>query len=184
MSSCKYWNGVLSMNALQRYFNYRQALIEQYTKGDLTKKEYLNLNLDAVLALKDEPFKRVDSLEKGLFNYQFFNAMAKDASMEAKKYASKDFCGIYTEQVNYYYNRKDSATMKILELLDFIGVESYFIKVKSRELKNRLFEIVLKENGMILHSTSEAVLNRLKRENCFSEGVRKSLIDNYINNKY
>lgn len=57
------------MNALQRYFNYRQALIEQYTKGDLTKKEYLNLNLDAVLALKDEPFKRVDSLEKGLFNY-------------------------------------------------------------------------------------------------------------------
>lgn len=62
--------------------------------------------------------------------------MAKDASMEAKKYASKDFCGIYTEQVNYYYNRKDSATMKILELLDFIGVESYFIKVKSRELKN------------------------------------------------
>ena len=172
------------MNALQRYLNYRQALIEQYTKGDLTKKEYLNLNLDAVLALKDEPFKRVDSLEKGLFNYQFFNAMAKDASMEAKKYASKDFCGIYTEQVNYYYNRKDSATMKILELLDFIGVESYFIKVKSRELKNRLFEIVLKENGMILHSTSEAVLNRLKRENCFSEGVRKSLIDNYINNKY
>ncbi len=172
------------MNALQKYFDYRQALIDQYAKGDLTKKEYLNKNLDAVLALKDEPFKRVDSVEKGLFNYQFFNAMAKDACMEAKKYYDKDFCYVYTEQMDYYYDRKDGATMKILELLDFRDVESYFIKVKSKELKNRLFEIILKERNMILHSTSEAILNRLREENCFSEGVRKSLIDGYINHKY
>ncbi len=172
------------MNALQKYFDYRQALIDQYVKGDLTKKEYLNKNLDAVLALKDEPFKRVDSVEKGLFNYQFFNAMAKDAYMEARKYSDKEFCYIYTEQVDYYYDRKDGATMKILELLDFRDVESYFIKVKSRDLKNRLFEIILKEKGMILHSTSEAILNRLREENCFSEGVRKSVIDGYINHKY
>lgn len=172
------------MNALQKYFDYRQALIDQYAKGDLTKKEYLNKNLDAVLALKDEPFKRVDSVEKGLFNYQFFNAMAKDACMEAKKCYDKDFCYVYTEQMDYYYDRKDGATMKILELLDFRDVESYFIKVKSKELKNRLFEIILKERNMILHSTSEAILNRLREENCFSEGVRKSLIDGYINHKY
>lgn len=172
------------MNELERYFVYRQSLIDQYTKGDLTKKEYLNRNLEAVLALKDEPFKRVDSVEKGLFNYQFFNALAKDASMEAKRYASKEFCYIYNEQINYYYDRKDGATMKILELLNFSGVKSYFIKVKSRDLKNKLFEIVLEESGMILHSTSEAVLNRLRSENCFSEEVKKSLIDSYINHKY
>ncbi len=172
------------MNALQKYFVYRQALIDQYSKGDLSKKEYLNRNLDAVLALKDEPFKRVDTVEKGLFNYQFFNAMAKDASMEAKRYASKEFCYIYNEQVNYYYDKKDGATMKILELLDFRGVNSYFIKVKSKELKNKLFEIILEDSGMILHSTSEAILNRLKSENCFSDGVKKSLIDSYINHKY
>lgn len=173
------------MNALQKYFSYRQALIDQYMKGDLTKKEYLNRNLDAVLALKDEPFKRVDTVEKGLFNYQFFNAMAKDACMEARKYAGKEFCYIYNEQIDYYYDRKDGATMRILELLDFRGVQSYFIKVKSRDLKNKLFEIILRdENNMILHSTSEAVLNRLREENCFSEGVRKSVIDGYINHKY
>lgn len=172
------------MNALQKYFDYRQALIDQYAKGDLTKKEYLNKNLDAVLALKDEPFKRVDSIEKGLFNYQFFNAMAKDACMEARKYSDREFCYIYMEQADYYYDRKDGATMKILELMDFRDVESYFIKVKSKELKNRLFEIILKEKSIILHSTSEAVLNRLKEENCFSEGVRKSVIDGYINRRY
>lgn len=172
------------MNALEKYFNYRQALIDQYTKGDLSKKEYLNKNLDAVLALKDKPFKRVDSVEKGLFNYQFFNAMAKDAFMEAKKHSKNKYGFIYTEEVDYYYDRKDGATMKILELLDFRDVESYFIKVRSKELKNKLFEILLKDRKVILHSTSEAVLNRLKEENCFSEGVRKSLIDGYINKRY
>lgn len=172
------------MNALQKYFAYRQALIDQYSKGDLTKKEYLNRNLEAVLALRDEPFKRVDSVDKGLFNYQFFNALAKDASMEAKRYADKEFSYIYNEQVNYYYDRKDGATMKILELLDFRGVDSYFIKVRSKDLKNKLFEIILEDSGMILHSTSEAILNRLKAEQCFSEGVKKSVIDSYINHRY
>lgn len=172
------------MNSLQKYFSYRQALIDQYVKGDMTKKEYLNKNLDAVLALKSEPFKIVDSVEKGLFNYQFYNALAKDASMEARRYADKEYCHIYTEQINYYYDKKDGATMKILQLLDFRGINSYFIKVKSKELKNKLIEIILEDSGMILHSTSEAILNKLKEENCFSEGVKKSVIDGYINNKY
>lgn len=173
------------MNALQRYFDYRQALIDQYVKGDLTKKEYLNRNLDAVLALKDEPFKNVDTVDKGLFNYQFFNALAKDASMEAKRYRYKEYADIYEEQMNYYYDKKDGATMRILQLLNYCGVRAYFIKVRSRELKHKLFEIVLDDReGMILHSTSDVILKRLREENCFSEGEKKSLIDYYINHKY
>ena len=50
------------MNALQEYFNYRQALIDQYLKGDMTKSEYLAQNFQAVLNLKDKPFKNVDYL--------------------------------------------------------------------------------------------------------------------------
>ena len=46
------------MNALQEYFNYRQALIDQYLKGDMTKSEYLAQNFQAVLNLKDKPFKK------------------------------------------------------------------------------------------------------------------------------
>ena len=74
------------MNALQQYFNYRQALIDQYLKGDMTKREYLAQNFNAVLSLKDSPFKYVDSVDKGLFNYQFYNAMAKQAKSEARIY--------------------------------------------------------------------------------------------------
>ena len=171
------------MNKLEKYFAYRQALIDQYMKGDMTKREYLIKNLDAVLALNISPFKHVDNVDKGLFNYQYYNALAKDASMQAK--ASDDETAfIYNEKASYYYSQKDRATMKVLELLDFSGVEAYFIKVRSRELKHKLFEILITEKQMVLHSMNEAIKNRLSIEGVFTEGTRKSVIDGYINHRY
>ena len=165
------------MNALAKYFKYRQNLIEQYIKGDMTKSEYLIENLNAVLSLKAEPFKKIDSVEKGLFNYQYFNALAKDVKMSASN-------SYEAEKADYYYNKKDQATLKVLELLDFRGVEAYPIQVKSKALKGKLFEIVLHDYNMILHSTSELILKRLKDEYVFNEQKRKSIIDGYINQKY
>ena len=37
------------MNAIQKYFKYRQSLIDQYAKGDMTKREYLQKNYEAVV---------------------------------------------------------------------------------------------------------------------------------------
>ena len=165
------------MNALQQYFNYRQALIDQYLKGDMTKREYLAQNFNAVLSLKDSPFKYVDSVDKGLFNYQFYNAMAKQAKSEARIYNNGEKAKLYIEKSNYYYKLKDKSTLKVLELSNYINIEAYFINVKSKLLKNKLFEIVL-------HSTSTVVLNRLKKENVFNDVTKKSLIDSYINNRY
>ncbi len=163
------------MNALNKYFRYRQSLIEQYIKGDMTKSEYLVENLNAVLSLKSEPFKNVDSVEKGLFNYQYFNALAKDVKMNSQN---------AFEKADYYYDKKDRATLKVLELLDYRGVLAYPIYVRSKALKGKLFEIVLEEYNMILHSTSELILKRLKEEYAFSEEIRRSVIDGYINQKY
>ncbi len=171
------------MNALQKYFVYRQSLINQYVKGDMTKEEYLDSNLDAVLSLRDKPFRYVDSVEKGLFNYQYYNAMAKACKMEAK-YSDEQRL-LIEDKMNYYYSSKDNATMKILKLLDYKNIEAYFIKVRSKFLRGRLFEIILKDyENMILHSQNEAILNRLREEGVFSEGSKKSLIDYYINSKY
>lgn len=172
------------MNALQNYFNYRQALIDQYLKGDMTKREYLNQNFKAVLDLKDKPFRNVDTVDKGLFNYQFYNAMAKRAKSESYGYSDREMANSYKDKSNYYYSLKDKSTLKILELLNYENTEAYFIKVKSKLLKNKLFEIVLHDKNIILHSANEVVLNRLKNENVFTEGVRNSLIDYYINNRY
>ncbi len=173
------------MNALQKYFVYRQSLINQYVKGDMTKEEYLDSNLEAVLSLRDKPYKYVDSVEKGLFNYQYYNAMAKACKMDAKYSRNSDNKILYDDRINYFYASKDNATMKILKLIDYKNVEAYFIKVRSKYLRGRLFEIILRDyENMILHSQNEAILNSLREAGVFNEGSKKSLIDYYINSKY
>ena len=141
------------MNAIQKYFKYRQSLIDQYAKGDMTKREYLQKNYEAVVYGDIGPFRNMDTVEKALFNYQ-------------------------------YYNRKDRATLTALRMLDFRGVVAYFVKVRSRFLKGKLFEIVIEEENIILHSTSPLILNCLREEGVFQEESRKSLIDEYVNHRY
>lgn len=172
------------MNTLNKYFRYRQSLIDQYIKGDLTKSEYLEENLNAVLSLNIKPFKNIDTPEKGLFNYQYYNALAKEAKMTSKLYLNKEIENSYNEKSDYYYSRKDKATLKVLEIIDFKNVEAYFIKVNSKYLKGKLFEIILNDYNMILHSANESLLKRLKDENVFNNSVKMSLIDEYINQKY
>ena len=163
---------MFTLNEIQKYFKYRQGLIDQYVKGDMTKREYLSRNLDAVLALRDKPFSIVDSPEKGLFNYQYFNALAKECK------------NIDPAKTEYYYAKKDKATLSVLRNLDFQGVEAYFIRVRSPQLRGRLFEIIIQEYQMILHSANSGILERLRHENVFKEEMRKSVIDGYINQKY
>ncbi|MDR1560556.1 MAG: hypothetical protein LBS84_12865, partial [Clostridiales bacterium] len=144
------------MNEIQKYFKFRQGLIDQYVKGDMTKREYLSRNLEAVLALREQPFSIVDSLEKGLFNYQYFNALAKECK------------NTDPAKTDYYYSKKDRATMNVLRILDFREVDSYFIRVRSPQLRGRLFEMIIQEYQMILHSASMEILERLRREGVFS----------------
>jgi len=171
-------------NAIQKYFRYRQSLINQYLKGDMSKSEYLDRNLEAVLDLRREPFKKIDTVEKGLFNYQYFNAMAKDARAESFFYTEREMKKEFTEAASYYYYKKDQATMAVLRLVAFTGITAYFIAVRSKYLRGRLFEIVVEDYEMILHSANESILNKLREENVFTEGVRTSVIDYYVNQRY
>ena len=171
-------------NVLQKYFRYRQNLIDQYLKGDMTKSEYLDRNLEAVLDLRREPFKKIDSVEKGLFNYQYFNAMAKDARAEAFLYPEREMKKESSEAASYYYYKKDQSTLAVLRLIDFKGVTAYFIAVRSKYLRGRLFEIVMEDYDMILHSANEVILNNLREEGVFTEGTRTSVIDYYVNQRY
>lgn len=176
---------VFNLNALEKYFRYRQSLIDQYVKGDMTKREYLQANYEAVVYNDIKPFKNIDTVLKGLFNYQYYNARAKEKKQASTiKDLSFDEKKEYLDSCNYFYSRKDRATLKVLELLEYKGVEAYFIKVRSKELRGKLFEIILTDYNMILHSTNELILKRLIEEEVFSEGSRKSLIDGYINQRY
>ncbi|MCR4435271.1 MAG: hypothetical protein QHH06_08025 [Clostridiales bacterium] len=174
------------LNKFDRFLKNRQSLIDQYKKGDLTKEEFIEENFKCVNALGIKPFQKIDNVKKAVYNYQYYNVLAKyyqrrAHSLSRHHESREDFLQL----ANHYYSKKDLVTEKLLKLLDFRGVESYYVKVKSPALKNKLFEIVLKDyDSIILHSKSEAILNMLKRENVFSHEERKSLVDSYINNKY
>lgn len=174
------------MNKIQKYFQYRQSLIDQYLKGDMTKREYLQMNYNAVVHNDIGPFRYMDTVEKCLYNYQYYNALAKEMKSESTRYGiDYDAKNDYKSQSDYFYSKKDRSTMKVLKILDYRGVEAYFIKVKSKFLKGRLYEIVCKDcYGMILHSTNELILKSLREEGVFSEGTRISLIDGYVNQRY
>ena len=74
--------------------------------------------------------------------------------------------------------------MKVLNMLDYRNMEAYFVKVRSKYLKGKLFEIVIPDHDVILHSTNTLILKNLRDEAVFTAGSRISLIDQYINHRY
>ncbi len=173
------------MNAIQKYFRYRQSLIDQYAKGDMTKREYLRRNYEAVVYGEIGPFQNMDTVEKALFNYQYYNALAKEnKTISTSRDMDYELKQDYLEKSNYYYNKKDRATLTALRMLDYQGVQAYFVKVRSKYLKGRLYEIVIEEENIILHSTSPLILKCLREEGVFHEESRKSVIDEYVNRRY
>ncbi|MCC5909953.1 MAG: hypothetical protein JJT76_05900 [Clostridiaceae bacterium] len=176
-------------NIFEKFFNQRESLIQQFKKGDITKKEYIEESYYYIKRMNIKPFRQVDNFNKAIFNYQYYNMMAKYCYLKAKEIRKYDkhpeIHKEYLDKVNNYYHKKDKTTLKAVELLDFYDVEVYYIKVTSSHLKDNLFEIIFKNHkDVILHSQSQWLLERFKDEGVFIDGVRKSLIENYINQRY
>ncbi|MGI6777941.1 MAG: DUF6648 family protein [Acetivibrionales bacterium] len=176
----------MKRNKFEQFFMNRQSLIEQYKKGDLSKEEFIEENYRSINSLNIKPFRRIDNVKKGLYNYQYYNVIAKYYQRKAHALdnnheSRQDFL----ELSDYFYSKKDKATEMLLKHLDFSGIEAYYVKVKSPNLKKKLFEIVLKDyDNVILHSKNKAILDMLQKENNFVDQERESLIDSYINQKY
>ncbi|MDR5658538.1 hypothetical protein RH915_03445 [Serpentinicella sp. ANB-PHB4] len=186
MFNLKYVQGE---NMFEKFAAQRDSLIAQFQKGDLTKKEFIEENYSYIQRMNVKPFKNIDSFEKAIYNYQYYNMMAKYCYLQAREMRKndkhEDLNRDLMDKVNFYYRKKDQSTHKAVQILDYIGVEAYYIKVSSPNLKENLFEIIFKDYPkIILHSRNQWLLNHLKDELVFKEGTRKSLIENYINEKY
>ncbi len=171
------------------FFERRNALIYLYQKGDLSKKEFIEEHYFYIMKLHLKPFQRIDSFEKGIYNYQYFNAIAKYNQMQSrdKKLQEKhpELVREIEEKTRHSYRKKDEAILKLLRFLNYENVEAYFIKAKSEFLDNRLIEIVLSDyEDTILHTISPRVLDELRDEGVMREERRRSRIDNYVNRKY
>lgn len=173
----------------ERFFNSRSSLIVQFSKGHITKKEFLEYNYDLVRRMNLKPFLRIDSYEMGMYNYQYYNVLAKYFNMLANDVKNtrkhQRYYNYYYNKGNNYYNEKDKATLSLLEFLEFKGVDAYFINVNSKSLMDELYEIVLLDyDEAIFHSKAKWLLKILKEKKVFSFGLRDSLIDGYINETY
>lgn len=173
----------------ENFFKRRSFLIKELEAGRLTKKQFLENNYNLVRRATMKPFLRIDSYEMGMYNYQYYNVLAKYYKMlakDAKEAGRPDrYYREYLNKGNNYYNEKDKATLSIIEFLDFENMEAYYIDVNSKSLNGKLFEIVLlNHEEAIFHSKSEKLLRILKEKNTFTNEMKKSIIDNYINETY
>lgn len=173
----------------ESFFQMRSTLICKFSEGEITKRQFLEYNYDLVKRTHIKPFLRIDSYEMGMYNYQYYNVLAKYYKMLAnevkntKKHAK--YYNYYLNKGNNYYHEKDKSTLKLLEFLDFKGVEAYFVNVNSRSLQDELYEIVLLNyEEAIFHSKALWLLEILNEKKVFHKGLKDSLIDGYINEKY
>lgn len=179
----------IKKTTFDEFFDSRDALIYKYQKGDLTKKEFIEEHYYFITRLNLKPFQRIDSFEKGIYNYQYYNAIAKYNTLRVrdKKLIEKhpDLIREIENKIKYNYQKKDESVIKLLRYLDYENVEAYYIKSKSEYLNNKLIEIVLWDyDDVILHTINTGIVEELKREGVFEDVRKRSKIDNYVNKKY
>ena len=181
--------GFRRQNAFEKFFENRSFLIEMYENNSITKREFLEMNYEAIRRSSIRPFVKIDSFEKGLYNYQYYNSLAKYYKTLARELrSSKNYKrdkNTYLNKCDHFYYLKDVSSLKLIKYLDFRGVEAYFVETKSNSLKGKLYEIVLTDyKEAIFHSKSEWLLEELKEAGVFIEGKHKSVIADYINEFY
>lgn len=180
---------VAGRNLFDDFSKMRDSLIFQYKKGDLSKKEYIRESHDLLIRLEACPFQNVDSFEKAVFNYQYYNTMAKYAKMKAeellKKEKHRDLYRSYIDRKDRYYKQKDRMSWNAAQLIQFQDVEAYYIKVTSQFLKDNLFEIIfLQYPSVVFHSKSRWLQMKFEEEGIFDHRMKRSIIETYVNEKY
>lgn len=171
------------------FFRKRSLIIEKLSKGEINKKQFMEDNYNLVRRSSIIPFLKIDTYEKGMYNYQYYNVLAKYYNMlahEAKDIRkNQKYYQDYLNKSNNFYHEKDRMTLEILKYLKFKGVEAYYIEMESKRLSGELFEIALLDyEEAIFHSKAKWLLDVLQEEGVFLNNERKSVIDHYINERY
>ena len=150
--------------SIKSFFENRDRLIISHMNGEIDKKKFLELNYNYMIDNKVKPFVMIDSFEKGMYNYQFYNIMAKYNKMIAQDIRENgkniDFYAKYLDDVKHYYDEKDKTIFRLLRFLKYNNVEAYFVSMESAVLNGKLYEIVLKDYEFaVLHSCSAWMLS-------------------------
>lgn len=164
---------------------HRSKLIKDYDDKLISKKEFLIKSYEFFSFRNPKPFLFVNTYEKGMYNYQYYNIVAKYYRMLAKEEKNKRTYNRFMNISNKNYDLKDRMILEILKLKNFKNISAYYINCDSKGLEGKIFEIVLKdEKEAIFHTKNEKILEVLKEKNIFEKNKKNSLIDKYINERY
>lgn len=171
---------------LEVFFKKRNDLISELSQGKIDKISFLEKNYELIQNLNMKPLLNISSLEEGMYNYQYYNILAKFFKQKSQLYSNnKKKQKKYNENLmksNNYYAEKDKYLFKMIDFLDKDSSEAYFIDMNSKRLNSSLFEIVVKDvNFAIFHSMNEKILEKLNEKNIFVNETRISKIDDYVN---
>lgn len=180
---------IIEKKKLDLFEEWRIESIDLLTDAKIDKDEFLDRNYKFLVKLGLKPFSNIRELEEAIYNYQYYNIMAKLANTKAFKCQNmpkkkKIYARLINDRENFYY-LKDLATESLIDIVGPENIESYFISLRSKRLTGQIFEISVKScDKLILHSKNKKILNKLRRTNSFSEEIRESLIDSYVNKSY
>ena len=131
----------------EKFFFNRDDLINRYATGSMSKTEFIELNYKFITDLKLKPFEgKLDDYKKCIFNYQYYNILAKYCNLKAQdlEFYDPKQSRSYKKEEFEYYKLKDSATQAMLECVEYQNVEAYLLKLNSKRLSGELFEVVFK----------------------------------------
>ncbi|MCK5763275.1 MAG: hypothetical protein KAH05_04070 [Clostridiales bacterium] len=172
---------------LQEFEKHRDNLINQLENGIIDKTEFINGNYQFFNKSEMEPFAEITTVDEALYNYQYYNTLAKYGKMLAMELKYKDpFVAVeHRKKADKYYYLKERVTEKLIALYGDKPLKAYYIKVTSKSLKGKLFEIVFEDlDKVILHSKDVRIHNILVKMKKFDKKMQKSIIDDYINSLY
>lgn len=167
----------------------RDEIINKLDNGEISKEYFLLENYNLIDLLSMKPYLTINSFEQGIYNYQYYNILAKYYNNEANNYKfnkkQQHKYKLFIGKCRNYYNEKDKVTDKIIELLNYENMEAYYIELQSARLQGKLYEINVKNyDKAIFHSMDDDIKNKLIKNSVFSKIAKKSVIDNYVNKGY
>lgn len=171
---------------LDKFLYLRNYYIDLLESKAINKLEFNHKNNEIFEKINLRPFTVLDSFEKALFNYNYYNSKAKLAHEDYKFYmesGNKRKAKIANNNKINFYTMKDIAIESMLLLEQFLDIEAYYIHMHSKNLSTEIYEILFyKKERVILHTKNPKIKKLLHTNNCFSEDIKDSLIASYINN--
>lgn len=168
---------------LRRVLAERNRLIDKLDRRLLTKEEFHSENYRTLCRWQMKPYPVIRSLEEGIYNYQYYNTLAKEWQRRAGCAPEKNRTR-FVREIRNFFCMKDACILQMLQLDQNERIEAYFVHTASIGLRNRLLEIVYPDREkIVLHTLSPDILQTVQRMGVFTTIIRRSRIHDYINTR-